>query len=276
MIRINKSPNIPAILTTQGQTERLALEQQYQANPQNYTSAPNRQNRSLSKFSFEAAIYGDASVKDQLKHDQHDKCCFCEAKFSDNSFGDVEHFRPKGAYKRTGARTLTFPGYYWLAYDWENLMYSCEKCNRSYKKNHFPLSNEATRKPYHNHLNPLSGEATLLVNPYQEDPTLHIGFREEQPIPLSPKGQSSIAAYGLERLNDSRLTHLTSLEIVLKFCNIDLADQTQINAAMVALRLSQPEIRDLVDKANQLYNSAARDSAKYASCVRCKFPYLPT
>ncbi|MDP2159202.1 MAG: hypothetical protein Q8K02_01870, partial [Flavobacterium sp.] len=170
MIRIRKSAAVPAVLSGAGVIETNTLNHNYGVNPPAYTSAHGVSNRTLIPMIFDNAIYGDETVKTQLITDQHEKCCFCEAKFTDNSYGDVEHFRPKKAYKKNGARGLTYPGYYWLAYNWDNLMFSCEKCNRSYKKNEFPLAVETTRKL--NHLNPnlLENEDCLLINPNFENP----------------------------------------------------------------------------------------------------------
>ncbi|MDR0864316.1 MAG: hypothetical protein LBO74_05210 [Candidatus Symbiothrix sp.] len=265
MIKIHKSSNIPSVLTTKGSVETANLINAYHTNP----SHP---------FSFDQSIYGHSTVKKQLIKEQHEKCCFCEAKFLDNSFGDVEHFRPKAAYKKRGASQLTYPGYYWLAYDWNNLMFSCEKCNRSYKKNEFPLNDETTRKFHHAHPNPLEKEDRLLINPIEEDPSHFITFKEEVPIAINNnlKGQTSIEVYGLERLDNSRLEHLFYLKSILPYANIDEANSVDVNEAAKYLKISTDDVVDLIKNAKALFNSAAKDSAKFALCVRCKFPYLPT
>src|SRR5258705_11060485 len=68
------------------------------------------------------------------------KCAYCESKIVVNQPGDVEHFRPKGRvvdenfrpikirHKKKGE--MNHPGYYWLAYEWNNLFPSCIVCNR--------------------------------------------------------------------------------------------------------------------------------------------------
>lgn len=72
-------------------------------------------------------------VRDLLRIIYHDKCAYCELK----SFApDVEHYRPK---KRV-TRVKSHPGYYWLCYEWSNLIPSCEDCNRlKGKANQFPI-----------------------------------------------------------------------------------------------------------------------------------------
>jgi hypothetical protein len=50
-------------------------------------------------------------------------------------------FRPKGGWVQNDGDALTQPGYYWLAYEWSNLLISCQLCNQEFKKNRFPLLN---------------------------------------------------------------------------------------------------------------------------------------
>lgn len=277
MIRINKTANIPQVLSTAGAGETTNLINNYTAYPNDYTSRAGVAARQIIKMDFDSRLYGDASVKEQLISEQHDKCCFCEAKFSDNSYGDVEHYRPKKAYKKRGARSFTYPGYYWLAYNWNNLMFSCEKCNRKYKRNDFPLNNETTRKPYDSHPNLLENEDRLLINPLEEDPSAFIEFHDEVPVPRngSLKGVTSIHAYGLERLNNSRLEYLILLEALLAFVEIDINNNAQINIAIQMFNFTRVEVIEKVIQANTFFNSAAKDTAKFAHCVRCKFPQLP-
>lgn len=278
MIKINKSSVIPAILSGRGVIETNKLNTEYLANPSIYTSATGVSNRSLTPMLFDNKIYGDQSVKEILITDQHEKCCFCESKFLNTSHGDVEHFRPKKAYKKFNVVSLTYPGYYWLAYKWENLLFSCEKCNRSYKRSLFPLLNESTRKPYHSHPNLLEQEDSLLINPITEDPAVYITFKEEIPVSIADnlKGKESIKVFNLERLNNSRFEHLQMLEIVLAFTQIDMNNVDQMILAVDVLKITDQEIIDKINAANILYNNVAKDSAKFAHCVRSKFPNLPT
>lgn len=277
MIRILKSQVGPAILSSDGTLLTNALNTAYGLTPPLYTSAIGVRNRTLTSMTFDNNIYGDTTVKQLLIQDQYGKCCFCESKFLETSYGDVEHFRPKTAYKKKGARGLTYPGYYWLAYDWTNLLFSCEKCNRSYKKNYFPLDDETTRKPYHDHPNLLINEDRLLIDPNFEDPAQFFTFKEEVPVPLTGnlKGKTSIETFGLERMNSSRLDYLNLLKGALVFSRVDQTNETQMQSTMADLQLSREDLVNLITLANDLYNSAAKDSAKFAHCVRCKFPELP-
>ncbi len=117
------------------------------------------------------------------------KCAYCEADIYSNQHGDVEHYRPKGAVKdrQTGkpARIVIdgveqdHPGYYWLAYEWTNLLPSCQLCNQSSstrsadtigKLDYFPLATavRATQPGEE------TQEEPLLINPLATDPAAHL------------------------------------------------------------------------------------------------------
>ncbi|SHN36152.1 hypothetical protein [Mucilaginibacter sp. OK098] len=277
MIRINKSPVEPLILSGNGAAQTIVLNTAYGTNPHLYTSAPGVKNRSLKSLSIDSNIYGDATVKDQLKADQHQKCCFCESIFTITSYGDVEHFRPKTAYKKAGTKGYVYPGYYWLSYDWANLLFSCEICNRTYKKNEFPLGDELTRKLFHDHPNVLSNEDRLLIDPTIEDPATFITFNQEVPVPVggSAKGAKTIEILELDRMNETRLTHIKALQALKILTKIDPADEDQLNKAVGILKTPKSELIKAINNANEIFGSAAKDTAKFAHCVRCNFPELP-
>lgn len=65
------------------------------------------------------------AAKGRLKAESAGKCGYCEGKASHVAHGDVEHFRPKDIY-------------WWLAYCYDNYVYSCQICNQSFKSTHFP------------------------------------------------------------------------------------------------------------------------------------------
>ncbi|WP_129791537.1 hypothetical protein [Sphingosinicella sp. CPCC 101087] len=56
------------------------------------------------------------ATKPQLQRETSGKCAFCETPTSAAYYGDVEHFRPKALY-------------WWLAYCYDNYLYSCRVCN---------------------------------------------------------------------------------------------------------------------------------------------------
>lgn len=80
------------------------------------------------KYSF--TRYRDDSVRQALEKLFHGKCAYCESLYAGTQPVDIEHFRPKSRV----AEDPAFPGYWWLAADWDNLLPSCIDCNRSRKQ----------------------------------------------------------------------------------------------------------------------------------------------
>jgi len=158
------------------------------------------------KFKFRSEIYANPVIKNKLKSLQNNKCCFCEAKVDHIAHGDIEHFRPKAAYKQNEEDDYSYPGYFWLAYDWNNLFFSCQLCNQRHKKNLFPLIDESTRML--NYSGSVSTEDKLFIHPSLDNPEDHIVFIEEIPrhLPGSIRGKETIKSLGLDRasLNEDR------------------------------------------------------------------------
>lgn len=77
------------------------------------------------RIAFDASEW--KAAKNALKKDSAGKCAYCEAPTDVVAHGDVEHFRPKSTY-------------WWLAYCYDNYLFSCQICNQSHKKDKFPIS----------------------------------------------------------------------------------------------------------------------------------------
>lgn len=238
----------PDILKTQGKTQASALCAAYDRDADGYSKGE-------WDFKFDPDIYGHSTVKASLKAMQHGKCCFCESKIMHITFGDVEHYRPKAGYKQTAReKKLNKPGYYWLAYDWNNLLLCCERCNRRHKRNLFPLKDKQARA--HNHQHDVSQEIPLFINPTVTDPRHHIGFREEIPYPIAQSryGKTTITELSLDRedLNEQRRTKLEELKV--------LADVVSLSKAQP----NNPELRDLSAQAQKVLAQATLPSAEYS------------
>lgn len=163
-------------------------------------------------FDIRKEIYGHRSVKEVLRTAQRKKCCFCEGIFEANAAADVEHYRPKRYSQQAVKRSKIYPGYYWLAYNWDNLFYCCQVCNRSHKKNIFPLRNPNARA--RNHLNDVTAEEPLLLNPSgPANPRDHIKFRQDIAVGVTEAGDTTIKVVGLNRvdLSEDRLGTLQRL-----------------------------------------------------------------
>lgn len=164
------------------------------------------------------SIYGHADVKTALNKLQLGVCCFCESRYEVTGYGDVEHFRPKQGYQQDKTdKTLHKPGYYWLAYKWNNLLYACNRCNRKYKQNYFPLKDPSKRfKP---DTLDITQEVPLLINPYEEEhPENHLTFEGPEIKGKTEEGRTSIEYYGLDRkeLYEERLGICNMVNALIK------------------------------------------------------------
>lgn len=189
MNKIFKKEEAPEVLRTKGVELRDSLIAQADAGE--------------TKFCFNGDVYAHDSVKEQMMEDQHRKCAYCE-QYKNGDFGCVEHYRPKGGYDLGSGTSLQQPGYYWLAYDWQNLLFSCSECNTSYKRNHFPLVNENAHDIEHRNI---TNEEPAIINPVTTDPGDHIEFSEFIIRPKIIDGQESIqgkTTIGVFRLNDRK------------------------------------------------------------------------
>ena len=131
----------------------------------------------------------------------HQKCAFCEGKYWAGASLHVEHFRPKSEVTQNGKR-LSHPGYFWLAYEWFNLILACEKCNRR-KGTEFPVEGERVNGPSPNPerwQTEVEAERAALLSPYFDEPERHIGFTDiGTPFGSSKRGELTIKICGLDR-----------------------------------------------------------------------------
>ena len=250
MIRIHKPKTAPKKLTTDGKQKCKSHCDAYSLNPSAYET-------NKEKFDFASSIYAHESVKETLIKVQHQKCCFCERIIGKN--GDVEHFRPKGAYQQAQGESLKYPAYYWLAYQWENLYLSCSSCNSRHKKNLFPLQDPSKRAT--NHSQRISKESPMFIDCGKENPEDFIGFRAEYAYAIDGnlRGQITIDYLDLnsDDLVESRRQKLN-----------DLREISEISI----LAIKNPQLQELVDKLDKLeahLDKVRSDSAEFAAAARC-------
>jgi uncharacterized protein (TIGR02646 family) len=193
------------------------------------------------------AVYAAEVVKQALEQLFLGKCCYCESRIGVVADWDVEHFRPKGKVSERPEH----PGYYWLAYDWENLLPSCSYCNQARKDratameaegpsegklDQFPLLDEALRCMDHH--GDLALEQPLMINPTLEDPEIHIGFMPDgKAFGLSERGARTIDICHLnrKRLRDERLGKMAGvLELVNLLTRVDDHLSAQIRDSLVS------------------------------------------
>ena len=211
MIKISRSGVAPvvnyAIGTYAGQSKcaikTQALCDLFSAGPASYISGANT-------FTFDEDILKNDVFISVFKSSQNNKCCYCQ---NDLDPGEVEHFRPKGYFQQRLGGRIYRPGYYWLAYEWSNLLFACGGCNTSYKGNLFPIYNISQRAKSHNDNHLL--ESPVLINPLIDEPSTFIFFNKEKIKYRGPnrKGFRTINILGLDRtaLNDQRREYLNDI-----------------------------------------------------------------
>lgn len=145
----------------------------------------------------------------------HGKCAYCEITLTNNQPGDVEHYRPKGRvvgddlkpvkvrYDDLGE--MEHPGYFWRAYDWDNLLPSCIDCNR--RRNHLTVDGRVAagkadrfpvKGPRARWAEEEAQEEPLLVNPSREDPAEHFVFNTDGTISArTSAGETTLDLLGL-------------------------------------------------------------------------------
>ena len=237
MIRVKKPAKIPAVLEKEGAAKRAEMCAAF--------------DKGETKFEFDNKIYGHETVKSALKKAQHDKCFLCESKITHTSPGDIDHFRPKAGYRQSAKHKIKKPGYFWLAYEWENLFFACDICNRSFKKNLFPLLKDGNRCVSKADTN---REEPLFINPETENPEDYISFRGEIVFAIDGnlRGQTTIEGAGLDRveLESNRKTTLEKLRLIYKIAN------------------ATPELPESKEATNYLYNECAAETHEYSSMVK--------
>lgn len=205
------------------------------------------------KFKF-LAYKGD-DVISALKDLFHKKCAYCESDFVASGPADIEHYRPKGAVQEE----KTHSGYWWLASDWTNLLYSCIDCNRRRrhrvyapgmaltaiatatirsigKKNSFAVNKVRALKSG----DCLDSEDPLLIDPTRRDPTQHLRWvfdfsvtPDLCPALVQPVSHGSVKdIYGVETISalalnrqglvEQRTKHLLDLRVLLRYIQDDI------------------------------------------------------
>jgi len=117
--------------------------------------------------------YGSKSdVPSKLKNLYYNKCAYCENK--DEYDIEVEHYRPKNEVKNESHN-----GYYWLCYEWTNLLPSCHVCNKAnFKGTKFPIDGDRVLHPIYYLNGELDFDSHKLNSDYLE---------KEKPLLLNPE-----------------------------------------------------------------------------------------
>ena len=147
-------------------------------------------------FKFEPRVYAAPDVREGLFALFSGKCAYCETAYGAVAPVNVEHHRPKaGAIGVDGA--FSPDHYWWLAYEWENLLPVCLECARS-KGSRFPVAKERAHDPQTGV--DLLAEEPYLLDPRLEVPEEHIAFAEDgTAVGRTDRGRVTIETLGLNR-----------------------------------------------------------------------------
>lgn len=163
---------------------------------------------------FDERIWKTHEYKEAFIQAQYGKCAYCE-QLAMNHPGAIDHYAPKGELHEIIAdgeekgltakvedrktRRICATGYWWLAYEWNNWLFTCERCNSAWKRCLFPVREKARKLP------PRRGvrETPLLRNPFgRVDPDRHLRFTALGEIVAhkgSDRGEATIRTCGLDR-----------------------------------------------------------------------------
>lgn len=174
------------------------------------TTKINKALQQKGRHKFSNTTYASKEVKRRLSEIYNNKCAFCESDTTAGAVLQVEHYRPKAKV----SEEPTHQGYYWLGYEWTNLLYACSACNRA-KWNSFPIEGTRVFNPPMNERNlntakckasdtDLKAEKPLILNPEESDfkPMLHLVISPDGEIhKISNRGEATIEKCKLYRKN---------------------------------------------------------------------------
>lgn len=187
-------------------------------------------------------MYAHRDVRATLERVHSGKCAYCESRIEHAAYTDIEHYRPKGRVRQGTGSPATEPGYWWLAYEWDNLLLACPRCNRTAKGDRFPLADPAGRA-----LGPdahIDAEAPLLLDPAREDPDPHLEWRDEVVVGRTDRGAATVAVLQLNRVGllerrRERLTQLTLCRDLVEHPDPEIA--TRVRKALELLAAPDAE-----------------------------------
>lgn len=245
MIKVKFDPeNLPPeqrAFWTQWEAKARAATLQIIEEWEKWVSDPATKDQKFPSANFDQDIWKE--LRDFLKGYFNNKCAYCETEIIGFK-AHAEHFRPKAqvrfkvavgdkqVYRMGRTRDekdeeIDHPGYFWLAYNWKNLLPACQKCNTlEGKKDQFPIAPDksyvAVKKLTAEEVKNLRWQITKregaedifylepedldtlenpqLLHPYFDEPRDHLVFGRHgdvAPRNKSEKGRHSIAVFDL-------------------------------------------------------------------------------
>lgn len=173
-----------------------------------------------------SSVQGDydskSKVLEKLHESYHHKCAYCET----IDQHDIEHYRPK----KGVTEAKTHSGYYWLAYEWSNLVPACVKCNRDGGKlNKFAVMGTRVKNP------PLDAHGNLIL---AECLASAADLVAEIPKLLHPELDDPKDYFALDA-GKNKGFELTALDTTIEIANITIATKDRANYTIETCKLNR-------------------------------------
>lgn len=172
-----------------------------------YSSKSRTQKRYNWPFNFEI----DQNLKKYLSKKFHRKCGYCETAINATTSDAIDRYRPNNGVR--DQKEYFQDLYWWLAFEWDNLVYCCKECNQ-YKANYFPIEGQRVRSQ----MDDIKKEDPLLINPVTDFPEKHFNYSESgEIIPLTIRGAQTIELLRLNRtflINERKKAKIKILESI--------------------------------------------------------------
>jgi uncharacterized protein (TIGR02646 family) len=160
-----------------------------------FSLPPEERRRRRAPFNAKV-IMGDPDVHEALYKVFAGKCAYCESHVGRR--GTISHFRPVSAAASSHSDKSSPDHYAWLAYEWRNLLFTCEECDRM-KHNLFPVDGPRAL-PLTTWSEAVQAEESLLLDPCVDEPRRHLGFTADGSVyPLTTRGLVTIKVLDLNR-----------------------------------------------------------------------------
>lgn len=215
------------------------------------------------------------------------KCAYCES----HAETCIEHYRPKGRIFKS-----THGGYFWLCYEWSNLLPACHNCNELIKGKgtQFPVKNSHTKfddclisqeldpdKIHAIYLNKV--ESPFLLNPEIDEPERFFGFKianKNEGIALvgldgnNGRGEQTVKICNLNRESllisrqDVIVEFIKNIDLALNFCKSNLLDlEATITTIHIVFDLATSESKDITKDFTLLRNFIVKNHNNFELLV---------
>ena len=201
------------------------------------------------------------------------KCWYCESREIRSDYA-VDHYRPKGSV----AGVPDHGGYWWLAFDWRNLRFSCTYCNSKRsdaetgavlgKHDNFPLVQEAFR--IYSETEDYSIEQPMLLDPtHRMDPQLLWFEPDGRAVPKYDFDSEEI--FHKRAQISIELLHLNEFDVRTQRHELylQLSDMVRSANSQFVIRMREAEIdQGGLDEALRLILRATDPKAAHSSAAR--------